>query len=212
MRRIPASLLYFLFCWSLASAQSSQSIPLYLDRPGFHDTAYIGTNASATFCADSALGEYATLKLPPAPPASGIQLFNPRPGSCWADKWGNNYRLNTPYGRAIDIRAVSGLVDTFKLVMGQGILSWPSMNIAYHGSVTLTDLPQSAVSVDMKQTSSFDVTPYENVTLYIIAFQVEPKPAPSLSDIGKILLTILFAGSGIWLLQRRLRGRSTTTI
>ncbi len=213
MRTISVSLIYFLFCGSLASAQSSQTIPLYLDRSGFHDTAYIGTNSSATFCADSALGEYATIKLPPAPPATGIELFDPRPGSCWADKWGNDYRFNNgPFGRAIDIRAVSGLVDTFKLVMGQGVLSWPSMNIAYHGPVTLTDLPQSAVFVDMKQTSSFDVTPYQNMALYIIAHQVEPKPAPNLSDIGKILITILVAMSGIWSLLRRSRGRSTTTV
>ena len=191
--------------------QLPQTIPIHLDDTfNHHDTAYIGTNVNATFCADAALGEVPPFQLPLPPLGLRIVLRNPRPGSCW-QTLGNDYRYRTPngIGQAIDLRPLvgNGQVDTFRLYTQEGgILSWGDVSTAYLGNVRLTDgFVNGLLDIDMKQTNMLDMALYSGYYVYIIAEQMSPGPGvPNLTEFGEMAIAFTVIMTGAWLIRRRL--------
>jgi len=200
-----------LVCWTFAIAQLPQTITIHMDDAfNRHDTIYIGTNFSATFCSDVALGEVPSFQLPPAPPGLRIVLSPPRAGSCW-NTLGSEYRYRTIFGQAIDLRPVIGgtQIDTFIIhTYDPGTLSWSDFGTAYLGSVRLTDGAVNGLNLDMKQTNTFDNSGYDGVKLYIIAQQQSVgSGAPNLTEFGAIIAVLAVGIAGVWLIRKRSRNQ-----
>ena len=139
------------------------------DHGGFHATHWLGVHPEATTCIDPSLGEF---ELPPIPPGFDVRLLNSK---C-------SYRkiaLNSDFRALVGVTQVDTYMVQFKPGDGGYPISfnWPDLAGWFNDAARLVDIYGGlAVNVDMKSTTTYDLTNDAIFSLMIITGT--PGPAP----------------------------------
>ncbi|TLY31025.1 MAG: hypothetical protein E6K56_05965 [Ignavibacteria bacterium] len=148
-------LFLLLFAFGLCANAGQFKIPLRVqDNGGAVDTAWFGLDPGASYCIDTALGEY---QLPPPSPGIDVRFVGIQ---------GRAFCLGS--GTKIDLRQYTSptQIDTYKIVFKPGdpagypmTITWPDLNPFYTNPVWLRDrYAGGQINIDMKAQNSITIS------------------------------------------------------